>query len=54
MLSLLNDLSYNLLETFNVDIMMFYISATDHARKLKFSSYVHLSSMNKMFSNRYA
>ena len=29
--------------------MMLYISAMDHARKLKFSSYVHLPSINKMF-----
>ena len=34
---------------FNVDIMMLYISARDHARKLKFSSYVHVPSINKMF-----
>ena len=39
---------------FNVDIMMLYISATDHARKLKFCSYVHLPSINKMFQYRYA
>ena len=26
----------------------------DHARKLKFSSYVHLSSINKIFQYRYA
>ena len=29
--------------------MMLYISAMDHARNLKFSSYVHLPSVNKMF-----
>ena len=34
---------------FNVDIIMPYISAMDHAIKLKFSSYVHLPSTNKMF-----
>ena len=28
--------------------MMLYISARDHARKLKFSSYVHLPSINKI------
>ena len=39
---------------FNVDIMMLNISAIDHARKLKFSSYVHLPSRNKMFKYRYA
>ena len=31
------------------DIMMLYISAMDLARKLKFSSYVHLPSINEMF-----
>ena len=40
--------SYELLETFYVDIMKLYISALDHARKLKFSNYVHLPSTNKM------
>ena len=34
---------------FNVGIMMLYVSVRDHARKLKFSSYVHLPSTNKMF-----
>ena len=34
---------------FHVDTMMLYISVRDHARKLKFSSYVHLPSINKMF-----
>ena len=34
--------------------MMLYISVRDHARKLKFSSYVHLPSINKMFQYRYA
>ena len=29
-------------------IMMLYVSAIDHARKLKFISYVHLPSVNKM------
>ena len=33
----------------SVDIRMPYISGRDHARKLKFSSYVHLPSINKMF-----
>ena len=33
----------------NVDIMMLYISGRDQARKLKFSSDVHLPSINKMF-----
>ena len=36
------------------DIMMLYISGRDDARKLKFSSYVHLLSINKMFQYRYA
>ena len=40
--------SYELLETFYVDIMKLYISALDHARKLKFSYYVHVPSTNKM------
>ena len=30
------------------------MSARDHARKLKFSSYVHMPSVNKMFQYRYA
>ena len=38
----------------NVDIMMLYISVRDHARKLKFSSYVHLPPINNMFQDRYA
>ena len=42
------ELSYELLETFYIDIMKLYISALDHARKLKFSHYVHLPSTNKM------
>ena len=31
-----------------IDIMMLYISVRDHARKIKFCSYVHLQSTNKM------
>ena len=38
----------------NVDIMMLYISVRDDATKLKFCSYVHLPSVNKMFQYRYA
>ena len=34
--------------------MMLYISVRNHARKLKFSSYVHLPSINKTFQYRYA
>ena len=34
--------------------MMLYISAMDHTWNLKFSSYVHLSSINKIFQYRYA
>ena len=34
--------------------MMLYISVRDHARKLKFCSYIHLPSINKMFQYRYA
>ena len=37
---------------FNVGIMMLYISVVDHARKLKFSIYVHLPSINKIFQYR--
>ena len=33
---------------------MLYISAQDHARKLKLSSCVHLPSINKMFQYCYA
>ena len=44
----LNDLM-NCYRCFNVDIMMFYISAMHHARKLKFNSYVNLPSRNKCF-----
>ena len=39
---------------FNVDIMILYISGLDYARKLKFSSNVHLPSINKMLQYRYA
>ena len=39
---------------FNADIMMLYITAIDLARKIKFSSYVHLPSINKMFQHHYA
>ena len=53
MSSCLNDL-LNCQRHFNVNIMMLYISGMDHARKLKFSSYVHLPSTNKMFQYRYA
>ena len=38
----------------NVNIMMLYISTMDQAKKLKFSSYGHLPSINKMFQYRYA
>ena len=34
--------------------MMLYISVRDHARKLNFSSYIHLPSINKMYQYRYA
>ena len=33
--------------------MIFFISAMDHPKKLKFSSYFNLSSINKMFQYRY-
>ena len=33
---------------------MLYISVRDQARKLKFSSYVHLPSVNKIIQYRYA
>ena len=51
--SRLNDLT-NCQRRFNVDIMMLYISGRDHARKLKFSSYVHPPSINNMFQYCYA
>ena len=38
---------------FNVEMILF-ISGRDHARKLKFNSYVYLPSVNKMFQYRYA
>ena len=38
----------------DVDIMMLYIAARDHASKLNFSRYVHLTSINKKFQYRYA
>ena len=41
-------------DPFNVYIMVVYISAMDHASKLKFSSYVHLPPINKMFQYCYA
>ena len=37
------------IKRFNVDFMMLYISGRDHARKLKFSSYVYSTSVNKLF-----
>ena len=46
-------MTYDLLETFQclyVYNMLLYISARDHARKLKLSSYVHRPFINKMFS----
>ena len=51
--SRLNDLT-NCLRRFNVGIMMLYIAVRDHARKLKFSSYVRLPFINKMFQYGYA
>ena len=44
----------SVLERFNVDIIKLYTSALDLDRKLKFSDYVHLPSLNKMFQYRYA
>ena len=52
-LLILNDLT-NCLRRFNVDNIMLYISAMDHARKLIFSSYVHLPYMNNIFQYLYA
>ena len=49
--SCLNDLT-NCYRHFNVDIMMFYISAMDHARELKVNIYAQLPSINKMFQYR--
>ena len=51
-LSRLNDLT-NCWRRFNGDILMLYISGRDHSRNLKFSCYVHLPSINKMFQYRY-
>ena len=51
--SRLNDIT-NCERGFNVAILMNYILAMDHARKLKFSSDVHLPFINKMFQYRYA
>ena len=39
---------------FNIDIILLYISAVDNVRKLKFSSYVHLPSINKISQYCYA
>ena len=47
------ELSYNCYRRFNVDILMLYFSAVDHARKSNFSSYVHLPSINKISQYRY-
>ena len=49
----MNDLT-NCVRHFNADIMILYFSAMDQARKLKFSSYVHLIYINTMFRYRYA
>ena len=38
----------------DVSMLMLYMSVRDHARKLKFSSYVHLVTVNKMLKYRYA
>ena len=38
----------------DISMLMLYILPMDHARKLKFSSYVHLASINKTFQYRYA
>ena len=53
MVAVTHDLT-NCNRRFNVDIMKLYISGRDHARKLKFSSYVHLPSVNKIFQYHYA
>ena len=39
---------------FNADIIKLYILAVGHTMKLKFSSYVHLPSMNQIFQYHYA
>ena len=51
--SRLNDLK-NYYRCFNIDIMMLHISVRDQATKLKFNSYVHLPSINKIIQYRYA
>ena len=48
------ELYYKLLDCFNVDIMMLYISSMNHARKLKISSYVYLRSISNIFPYRNA
>ena len=52
--SYISALAHSSYSRFNVDIMMLCISAMDQARKLKFSRYVHLQSMNKIFQYHYA
>ena len=47
----MHECSYELLETFPHSC---YMSASEHAKKLKFSSYVHLPSMNQMLQYQYA
>ena len=42
------------LRRFNADIMKVYISALGHARNIKLSSYIHLSSVNQIYQNPHA
>ena len=38
---------------FNADIMKPYISTLGHARKLKFTSYFHLTSISQIYQYRH-
>ena len=49
----MNDL-IKCMSSFNFDIIKLYISAMGHATKLKFTSYVHMPSINIMFQYRHA
>ena len=46
---MLNDVT-NSYRVFNVDSVNSVISALDHVRRLRFSSIVHLTSINKLFN----
>ena len=48
------ELYYKLLDCFNVDIVMLYISSMIHTRKVKISSSVYLRYIINIFPYRYA